>query len=368
MSGKHAGGLRVIVAGGGTGGHLFPGLAVADGLRAAVAAEVSFIGAARGIESRVVSRHGYPLHLLPIRALRGQGPVETLGAIARLAVSFFASWRLLGALRPHLVVGVGGYASGPAMMAANTRRTPTVLLEQNAFPGATNRWLGRWCDRVCVSFPESAAHFPADRTVETGNPVRPPARRERCGNSRFSILLFGGSAGARRLNQVGVEAFAMLPPGDLRIRHQTGEVDADAVRARYAERGVEAEVVSFIDDMAGAYVDADLIVCRAGATTVAELTALGKPSILVPYPFAADDHQQKNAESLVRRGAAEMILDDELEPERLAAVIEVLRSDRGRLQAMGEASRALGRPDATERVVAVCLQLVSGVVGEGRNV
>jgi len=353
--------LRVIIAGGGTGGHLFPGLAVAETLAGRVRCQVVFVGSTRGIETRVVPEHGYRLRTLPVRALRGQGALGFVASVSRLPASVASAWGIVGAVRPDLLIGVGGYASGPAVLAAWGRRIPTVLLEQNAHPGLTNRTLGRFADRICVAFPESARYFPRRRTIETGNPVRAPRGAARsAGGGRFSILLFGGSAGARRLNEIGVEAMARVarsgsPP---RILHQTGESDVDSVRRRYAERDIEADVRPFIDDMGAAYAAADLVICRAGATTLAELTTLGKPAILVPYPHAVDDHQRKNAQSLVARGAALMILDRELSADNLSRAVEELRAEPRRLAAMAEAARALGRPDAAERVVEVCLELV----------
>jgi UDP-N-acetylglucosamine--N-acetylmuramyl-(pentapeptide) pyrophosphoryl-undecaprenol N-acetylglucosamine transferase len=353
--------LRVIVAGGGTGGHLFPGLAVAETLAERVRCRVVFVGSTRGIETRVVPDHGYPLRTLPVRALRGQGVFGLAASVVRLPASLASAWRIVGNVQPDLLIGVGGYASGPAVLAAWGRRVPTVLLEQNAHPGLTNRMLAYFADRICVAFPESARYFPEERTIETGNPVRAPRATRRAGaEGGFSILIFGGSAGARRLNDVGVEAMAHIarigPP--LRIVHQTGEREVDSVRRRYEERGIEADVRVFIDDMGAAYAAADLVICRAGATTLAELTALGKPAILVPYPYAADDHQRKNAESLVARGAAIMILDHELSAQDLCRAVEALRAEPRRLAAMAEAARAVGRPDAAERVVGVCLELV----------
>jgi UDP-N-acetylglucosamine--N-acetylmuramyl-(pentapeptide) pyrophosphoryl-undecaprenol N-acetylglucosamine transferase len=353
--------LRVIVAGGGTGGHLFPGLAVAETLAERVRCRVVFVGSTRGIETRVVPDHGYPLRTLPVRALRGQGVFGLAASVVRLPASVASAWRIVGKVRPDLLIGVGGYASGPAVLAAWGRRVPTVLLEQNAHPGLTNRMLAHFADRICVAFPESARYFPEERTIETGNPVRAP-RATPCAGAEggFSILIFGGSAGARRLNDVGVEAMARIarigPPP--RIVHQTGEREVDSVRRRYEERGIEADVRAFIDDMGAAYAAADLVICRAGATTLAELTALGKPAILVPYPYATDDHQRKNAESLVARGAAIMILDHELSAQDLCRAVEALRAEPRRLAAMAEAARRVGRPDAAERVVGVCLELV----------
>ena len=350
--------LRVIVAGGGTGGHLFPGLAVADALGRRRPARVVFVGSSRGIETRVVAKRGYPLRTLPVRALRGQGLLGLANSTLRLPASLISAWRLLAEIRPDLLIGVGGYASGPVVVAGRTRRIPTVLLEQNAHPGLTNRILAHFADRICVAFPESTKYFPQSRTVQTGNPVRPPAEQAAARREGFSVLIFGGSAGAHRLNEIGVEAMSRLERNGLRIVHQTGDGDFETVRDRYRERGIEADVRPFIDDMAAAYASADIVVCRAGATTLAELTALGKPALLVPYPYAADDHQRKNAESLVTRGAAMMILDRELSAVNLSQAVTELRAEPERLAAMARAARALGRPDAAERVVDVCLRLV----------
>ena len=350
--------LAVVIAGGGTGGHLFPGLATAETLARRRPCKLTFVGSSRGIETRVVPKRGHPLRTLPVRALRGQGALGFAASAIRLPVSVASAWNLLGEIDPDLVIGVGGYASGPAVVAGWSRGIPTVLLEQNAHPGLTNRVLARFADRICVAFPESAAYFPKTKTVETGNPVRPPAARPRGESAVFSILVFGGSAGAHRLNEIGVEAIARLGAGNLRVVHQTGEADLESVKSRYVAHGIAADVVPFIDDMAAAYADADLVVCRAGATTLAELTALGKPAVLVPYPFAADDHQRKNAESLVKRGAATMIVDRDLSAERLGDAIRSLRDEPNRLSAMAAASKALGKPDAAEKVVDVCLELV----------
>ncbi|HSD09811.1 MAG TPA: undecaprenyldiphospho-muramoylpentapeptide beta-N-acetylglucosaminyltransferase, partial [Candidatus Binatia bacterium] len=350
--------VRVIIAGGGTGGHLFPGLAVADALGRRGPSRIVFVGSSRGIETRVVSKRGYPLRTLPVRALRGQGLLGLANSALRLPASLLSAWRLLGEIRPDLLIGVGGYASGPVVVAGWSRRIPTVLLEQNAHPGLTNRVLAHFADRICVSFPESMEYFPRSRTVQTGNPVRPPAEPMTGHREGFSVLIFGGSAGAHRLNEIGVEAMARLERSGLRVVHQTGDADLETVRHRYRRQGIEADVRPFIDDMAAAYAAADIVVCRAGATTLAELTALGKPALLVPYPYAADDHQRKNAESLVARGAAMMILDRELSAASLSQAVTALRADPERLATMARAARRLGRPEAVERVVDVCLELI----------
>ena len=359
-----------MIAGGGTGGHLFPGIAVAEALRRRDAgAAVLFVGSARGIEARVVPQTGFALETLPIAPLRGQGPRDRLSALAALARSVGRAREIGATFAPNAIVGLGGYASAPAVVAGRMAGTPIVLLEQNARPGLTTRLLARLADRVCVSFPESAAAFAPGKTVVTGNPVRWTTGGAAAAGSAvrpgFGILVFGGSAGARTLNAAGPGLRAALAdvPG-LRLVHQTGAEAEQRVRAAYASAGVEADVRPFIADMGAAYAAADLVICRAGATTIAELEALGKPAILVPYPYAADDHQRANAESLVRAGAARMVLDAEATPERLAAEVRALRAP-GVLAGMAERMRSLARPDAAERVLDAVEALIRGRRGEG---
>jgi len=354
----------MVVAGGGTGGHLFPGLAVAE--CAADAGAVLFVGSATGIEARVVPQTRFAFHPLAIRGLRGRGWRGAAQLAVQLPAAIARAWRILGEFRAEVVVGVGGYASVPIVLAAWLRRVPAVLLEQNAHPGMANRALARLAARVCTTFAEANHYFPPSKVVLTGNPVRafaPPTARARAG---FTLLVFGGSQGAHRLNEAMAEAAAALRDAvpDLHVIHQTGAADRAALQARYVELGIDADVREFIDDMGAAYHAADLVVCRAGATTVAEVTALGKPAILVPYPFAADDHQRANASVLAARGAAILMLDRELTGAGLAETIIGLARDRARLLAMGDAARRLAVPDAAARVVATCREVVGGgVVG-----
>ena len=349
---------RIVIAGGGTGGHLYPGLALADAL-AARGVEIVYVGAAGGIEARVVPTTGYRLHLLPGRQLRGGG----LGRAARgLATSTGATLRavsLLGTLRPALVVGVGGYASVAVVVAAALRRIPSVLLEQNVVPGAANRMLVRLARRVCVGFAESIRFFPPGRAVHTGNPVRADLLRPRPARTRPGLLVFGGSAGAHKLNEATVGALAVLGPTarGLDVTHQTGTADVDAVRARYADLGLTVRVEPFITDMGAAYAAADVVVGRAGAMTCAEVTAVGLPTILVPYPYAADDHQRRNAEVLAAAGAAETILDADLTPDRLADRLRALLDDPARRATRAARARDLGRAAAARRVADECLAL-----------
>lgn len=357
----------MIVAGGGTGGHLFPGLAVAEQWAGADAASVLFVGSAFGIEARVIPQTRFAFRPLAIRGLRGRGWRGALGLAVQLPTAIGIALREIGRFRADVVLGVGGYASFPVVAAAWLRRVPTVLLEQNAHPGLANRALAHLARRVCTTFAAANAYFPAGKVVVTGNPVRAfptPAPAPRQG---FTLLVFGGSQGAHRLNLALADAaaalFAAIP--DLRILHQTGTADREQIAARYAALGVAAEAVAFIDDMGAAYHRADLVVCRSGATTVAELTVLGKPAILVPYPFAADDHQRANASVVADAGAGVLLLDADCSGERLAAEVIGLAGDRARLAAMGEAAQRLGVPDAAARVVATCHAVAGGGGGGG---
>jgi UDP-N-acetylglucosamine--N-acetylmuramyl-(pentapeptide) pyrophosphoryl-undecaprenol N-acetylglucosamine transferase len=307
--GRPAARLDVLIAGGGTGGHVFPALALGTAL-VERGLEIAFVGTPSGLEARLVRAAGRSLHLLPGRQVRGGGLRGAMVGAAALARGLGSALRLLGRLRPRLVVGVGGYASVAGVVAARARRLPVVLLEQNAIPGAANRNLGRAAQRICVGFAEAAAFFPRGRAVHTGNPVRPevlaarpPPRRDRTG-----LLIFGGSQGAHNLNKTAVVAPESLgsKARALRVRHQTGAADRPEVAAAYERLGVDAQVEAFVDDMGSAYRAADVVVSRAGAMSCAEITAMGLPAILVPYPYAADDHQRRNAEVLAEAGAARM--------------------------------------------------------------
>jgi UDP-N-acetylglucosamine--N-acetylmuramyl-(pentapeptide) pyrophosphoryl-undecaprenol N-acetylglucosamine transferase len=346
----------MIVAGGGTGGHLFPGLAVAEAMAAQGDARALFVGSAYGLEATAIPRTRFPFRALALRGVRGRGLHGLLAFVWHLPMALLQSWHIVGTFRPTLVLGLGGYGSVPVAVAAWLRRIPLVLLEQNAYPGLANRVLARLARRVCATYPQSAQFFPAGKTVHTGNPVRQLSCTGHPAPGRFTIFAFGGSQGAHSINcaMVGAAPTLVRQVPAVRIIHQTGAGDAAWVRERYREMGVDAEVLAFVHDMGDAYGRADLVICRAGATTLAEVTALCKPSILVPYPFAADDHQRKNAEMLRDHSAAELILNAELSGERLAACVLDLVRDRGRLRAMAAAAGRLAVPDATERVVTVC--------------
>lgn len=354
-------GLRLLLAAGGTGGHLFPGIAVAEAAQREAGAELLFVGAETGLEKEVVPRLGFPLRLIPAQQLRGRSWLGMMHAWWAAFRAVGVAWKVVRDFAPDVIFSIGGYAAGPTVVAGWVRRVPCVLLEPNAIPGLTNRLLGRIATKICVGFPRTATFFPAHKAVCTGSPVRwtnaQPSASARPSSAPFTLFIFGGSAGARRLNRTLPQALALLrrQANELRILHQTGRAEHDEVAALYQHLGVQAEIVAFIDNMREVYAAADLVVCRAGALTVAELTVLGKPSILVPYPYAADDHQRANAEVLVQQGAARMILDAELTPERVCEEIRTLMSEQGRLEAMARAAAALGKPDATHAVVQECL-------------
>jgi UDP-N-acetylglucosamine--N-acetylmuramyl-(pentapeptide) pyrophosphoryl-undecaprenol N-acetylglucosamine transferase len=361
--------LNVVIAGGGTGGHLYPGIAVARELLARrPAATVTFAGTARGIEARVVPREGFTLDVIRSSGVKGKSVFDRARGAALVPISLVDGWRIVSARRPSLVIGVGGYSSGPVVMAAALRGVPTMLLEQNAVPGLTNRLLIRVVQAAAVTFDSTQALFGAKAFV-SGNPVRPEffatsgSHQESALDDQTSVtrvLVFGGSQGAHAINVAMVEAAPQLAAGGshLRLVHQTGERDVEMVRAAYRQAGLQADVEPFLFDMGRQLGEADVVVCRAGATTLAEITAAGKASVLIPLPTATDDHQRKNAEALVVAGAAELLLQRELTGEVLAARVLALAGDRIRRERMSAAARTLARPDAARVIVDRALELV----------
>jgi UDP-N-acetylglucosamine--N-acetylmuramyl-(pentapeptide) pyrophosphoryl-undecaprenol N-acetylglucosamine transferase len=358
--------LRVVIAGGGTGGHLYPGIAVArEVLAQRPDASVTFAGTSAGIESRVVPREGFALDLVRSAGLKGKSIAARLRGAALIPVSLIDAWGIVSRRRPHIVIGVGGYSSGPIVLAAAMRGIPTMLLEQNAVPGLTNRLLSPLVRAAAVTFEESMPFF-GSKAIATGNPVRPEFLRA-TGNGGEQgrqaevtrILIFGGSQGAHAINMAMVEAAKELAASasHLRLTHQTGERDVAAVRDGYARVGMDAEVEPFLYDMGRRIREADVIVCRSGATTIAELAAAGKPAILIPLPTATDDHQRKNAEAVARAGAAVMLTQAEVTGAVLARQILSLAADRPARERMGAASRSLARPDAARQIVARALAL-----------
>jgi len=353
--------MKILIAGGGTGGHLFPGLALAEAFKERDPRnEILFVGSRRGLEGSLVEKEGYALKTIDLASLKGKNWFQKIRALFVVPRSLIQAAGVLRAFRPEWVVGVGGYASGPVVLAAWALGYKTFLQEQNVFPGLSNRILGRFVDRAFISFAESAGHFPAGKAVLTGNPVR---RRIRAGKGEtaphpFTLLIFGGSQGAHRLNQVMGTTLPLLKDlqGKIRIIHQTGEKDFPEVREAYQREGFEAEVSPFIYDMDRVYGLADLVLCRAGATTLFELMALGKPAILVPYPHAANDHQTLNAESLVKAGAALRVADGELSPAIVNRHLRELAADPLRLKKMSERASALARPEAAGKIVNLCYE------------
>jgi UDP-N-acetylglucosamine--N-acetylmuramyl-(pentapeptide) pyrophosphoryl-undecaprenol N-acetylglucosamine transferase len=354
-----------VIAGGGTGGHLFPGIAIARELLAQrPGATVSFAGTARGIESRVLPKEGFPLDLLRSAGLKGRSVTAAALALALLPLSFADAWRIISRRKPDLVIGVGGYSSGPVVMLAALRGLPTLLAEQNAVPGLTNRLLARVVSAAAVTF-DSTVTFFGRRGFVAGNPVRPEffttehAELSPDRGSRPRILIFGGSQGAHAINMAMVEAAPRLAAdGGVDITHQTGERDLERVRSAYRAAGLAARVEPFLFAMDREMKDADVIVSRAGSTSIAELTAVGRAAILIPLPTAADDHQTRNAEVLVGARAAELLPQRDLTGDVLADRLLALARDPVRRHALAAAARGLARPDAARVIVARALGLV----------
>ncbi len=350
----------VLIMAGGTGGHVFPALSVAKELRSR-GIPVVWLGVPGSMEARLVPANGFAIEWLRVRGIRGKGLAAWLRAPFAIASAVYQAVAVLRRVRPRAVLGAGGYVSGPGGIAAWLMRIPLLIHEQNAVPGLTNRWLGRIAAQVLEGF---AGSFPAGPRVRfVGNPVRadiaavpPPAERFTGREDRTRLLVFGGSQGAQRLNAMVPQALARLAPEQRpQVRHQAGERGIDAALAAYREAAVDADVTPFIDDMAAAYAWADLAVCRSGAMTIAELQAVGLGALLVPLAVATDDHQTKNAASMVANGAARICAERELTAETLSRSIAQLIGDRSRLLTMAEAARRARVVDAAERVAALCL-------------
>lgn len=351
----------VMILAGGTGGHVYPGIAVAEALRRR-GCDLHWMGTLRGLESRVVPAHDIPFATVRVAGLRRTGVLRWLLAPVTLSVALLQALGAIARVRPSVVLGMGGFVSGPGGVAAWLCRRPLVIHEQNALPGLTNRCLSRIARRVLEAFPGSFP--PSVRAVATGNPVRPeiaaldPPDVRLEGRSGLRLLVFGGSRGARALNESVPAAAGLARLGALEVRHQCGADALEGTRARYAEAGVAADVEPFIEDMAAAYAWADLVVARAGAITIAELAAAGVAAILVPYPHAVDDHQTANARYLTDADAAVLLPEPELTPETLAGHLRTFAGDRGALVGMATRARALALPEATERVASHCLELI----------
>ncbi len=362
--------MKVVVAGGGTGGHIFPGIAVAKEVKKTLGdTEIIFIGTSRGIESRVVPREGFDIKLIRSEGIVGRGVYRMMKSVVKIPLSIKDSYVILKDFRPDVVIGVGGYCSGSVLLTAFLMGTPTIIHEQNTVPGLTNKVLGKFVDIVAVTYFESMDLFPKDKTYFTGNPVREEilkGDRDRgyrtfgLEKGLFTIFVFGGSSGASNINNALGESLVYLEDfkESVQFLHQTGERDFNFVREYYHARNFKGTVIPFTYDMADAYAVADLIISRAGATTLAELTTCGKAAILVPYPFAAGNHQEANARKLWDLGAAQMITDRELNGRTLSRLVRCLFEDPDAIGDMERISRSLGRPDATKKILELMMRLV----------
>jgi UDP-N-acetylglucosamine--N-acetylmuramyl-(pentapeptide) pyrophosphoryl-undecaprenol N-acetylglucosamine transferase len=347
--------MKFVMAGGGTGGHIIPALAVARELKRR-AHEPLFVGTRHGMESKLVPAAGFPIEWIDIGGFNRVGVWQKIRTLWQLPLSTCKVWWRLGHLRPGAVFSMGGYVAGPVVLAAVLRKVPIVAMEPNAVPGLTNRTMAGATARALVNFPETLGFFPAGRAEVTGVPVREEFFRiaPKPDSSRFTLLVTGGSQGSRTLNHAGVASWSLFAQSrvPIRVLHQAG-LQGVRLAEEFRRSGLEGELVEFITDMPAAFAEADLIVCRSGAATVSELAAAGKPSILVPFPFAADNHQVRNAEAMVRAGGARMILDSEMSGRTLFDQVIALMSSPDELRLMGERARKLARPGAAERAAAV---------------
>ena len=353
--------MRAILAGGGTGGHVIPALAIANQLKKSYNAEILFIGTARGIENRLVPAAGYPLQLVRVGALKNVSLMTRLKTAFDLPRAVWDASRMINEFAPDVVIGVGGYASGPAMLSAVMKHVPTLAFEPNVVPGFANRMVARFVSGAAVHFEETAKYFRHGEV--TGVPVRqaffeiPPKR-----GGTPTLLVFGGSQGAHAINEAIFRCLPVLrrEAPSIKIIHQTGERDYNDALAAYQSLGEFARVSKFIEDMPAAFARADLVVCRSGASTVAEIAAAGKPAVFVPFPRAADDHQRVNAEALERHGAAVVVEESKLEGVWLAETIAALLQDPQRLQQMSQAARELAHPNAAGDIAAMAAR-VAGI-------
>jgi UDP-N-acetylglucosamine--N-acetylmuramyl-(pentapeptide) pyrophosphoryl-undecaprenol N-acetylglucosamine transferase len=355
---KSLNGVRLIIAGGGTGGHIFPGLAVGkELLRRYPASEVLFVTGDRKIESEILEGAGFARVPIIVEGIKGRGFLNKIKAAIKLPCGLFQSLLIIKRFSPDVVLGVGGYSAGPVCLAARILGVRTAIHEQNSYPGATNRLLSRFVDRIFISFPESKALFPEGKVFLSGNPIRENfltgEGKKEDGSKGFKILVTGGSQGASAINAMMIEALTRMKDKGMmpQIVHQAGQRDYEVVLKGYNERHIVADVKPFIQDMPAAYRQADIVIGRAGAGTVFELAALGKPSILIPYPFAADDHQTANARMLGDCGGAKVIAQSDLNSDQLAEILEGFMNDRASLDEMGRKAKRVAMPDAAKVIV-----------------
>jgi UDP-N-acetylglucosamine--N-acetylmuramyl-(pentapeptide) pyrophosphoryl-undecaprenol N-acetylglucosamine transferase len=346
----------IVMAGGGTGGHVLPLIAVARELKAR-GHQCVFIGTRTGFEAKLIPRTGFPLEFIEIGGLKRVGAWQTLRTLVQLPLSVGRARRMLTEHKPSAIFSMGGYAAGPVVLAALSKRLPIVVMEPNAAPGLTNRQVGRFVARALLNFPEAARFFPPGKSEITGLPVRaeffsiPPKPHE----AKLTVLITGGSQGSRTLNEAARGSWSYFREARFPVRfiHQTGSAAHEGLARKFAESGIEGEVLPFIEDMPAAFARADLVVCRAGAGAMAELAAAGKPSVLVPLPHAADQHQLRNAEAFAKAGAAQLVLDAQMDGGRLFEEVAKLSSQPQLLRQMGEKARSFAHPDAARRAAEV---------------
>ncbi len=351
--------LKILIAGGGTGGHLFSGIAVADEARAVFPqGKILFVGTPFGLEKKLVPQEGYDLQFIEATPLKGSGPLLRLKSLLRLPKAYFQSKKILKNFQPDVVLGIGGYASGPMTLAAHRLGIFTAIIEQNAYPGFTNRQLARFVDRIFITFEKAREFFPQGKTQLTGNPVRRLATQESPPKDRFTVFLLGGSQGAHALNMAMLDALDFLEDLKEKIHfiHQTGKTDLTAVQQRYHQSGYSHQAFDFDSNLGKYYRGADLILCRAGAGTITELRLTGKASLLVPYPYAADDHQKHNAQEMVEQGAAELINNSQLSGKLLAEKLRYYFKNPDILETMGQAAHRQAKPKAAAEVLESCLR------------
>ncbi len=355
--------FKILFAGGGTGGHLFSGIAVAEEIRRHYPhAQVLFVGTPLGLEKEIVPECGFPLEFIQASPLKGSGIMARIKSLVRLPGAYRQSKKILKSFQPDIVVGIGGYASGPMTLAAHFSGLPTAIIEQNSIPGFTNRQLARFADRIFVSFAGAQRFFDPKKTEFTGNPARKmenqanPSKK----TDRFCVFILGGSQGAHALNVALMGTLPLLEKEKDRFYfiHQTGPNDFEEVRKAYAKGGFQAEVFPFKQDLGQYYAQADFMICRAGAGTITELQNLGLPSLLIPYPHAADDHQFYNAREMVDTGAAEMIRNQDLSGKKVAEKILSFQKKPEKLHNMQAQALRLAKPKAAETVLTKCLQLI----------
>ncbi|HLK17658.1 MAG TPA: undecaprenyldiphospho-muramoylpentapeptide beta-N-acetylglucosaminyltransferase [Bryobacteraceae bacterium] len=342
----------IVMAGGGTGGHVLPLLAVARELKAR-GHQCVFIGTRTGFEAKLVPTAGFPLEFIEIGGLNSVGIARSLRTLVQLPISVVKARGMLGKHRPGAIFSMGGYAAGPVVLAGLWKRLPILVMEPNAIPGLTNRQVGRYVTRALLNFPETAKFFPPGKSVITGLPVRPEffAIRPKAPDAKLTILITGGSQGSRRLNEAARASWNYFREAKFPVRfiHQTGVNGQEALAKKFAETGLEGEILPFIDDMPAAFTRADLVICRAGAGALAELAAAGKPAILVPLPSATDDHQLRNAEAFTKAGAAQLVLDSQMDGGRLFEEVGRLSSQPALLKRMGDQARKFAHPEAARQ-------------------